>query len=90
MLTMARCPLGIASSSLTAWLMMRAPVAPKGMAERRAAAIGIEAVPWKGAEIARHLGPIAQEGRVLQGFQVERHLCREGLVDLPEVDIVVA
>src|SRR3990167_628201 len=36
------------------------------MADRRAAAVGIQAFPREGAEIPRHLGPIAQEGFVLQ------------------------
>src|SRR5476651_2685073 len=60
------------------------------MAERGAAAVGIEPVEREGAEVARHLGAIAQEGRVLQRLEMERQLRGEGFVDLPEMDVAVA
>src|SRR6185437_11908956 len=41
------------------------------MAQRHAAAVGVEAFPGERSEVAGHLGPVAQEGGVLQCLQVK-------------------
>ncbi len=76
MLTMARWPWPSVASSLTAWLMMRAPVAPNGWPSAVAAAVGVHPFLREGAEVARHPGAVAQEDGILQRLQVEGDLGR--------------
>ena len=90
MLTMARWPLGHRGEFLDRLADDARAGGAERMAERRAAAVGVHALAREGAEIARHPGAVAQEGRILQRLQVEGDLRREGFVDLPEMDVVVA
>ena len=57
------------------------------MAERDAAAVRVDALAREAPEAAVDPGLLAQEVLVLERLDVAQHLRREGLVDLPQVDV---
>ena len=57
------------------------------MADRNAAAIGIQPLPWKFSHWIIYLHLFAQERFALQRSDVAQQLRGEGFVDFPEVDI---
>ena len=58
------------------------------MADRNAAAIWIQPLPWKFSHWIIYLHLFAQERFALQRSDVAQQLRGEGFVDFPEVDII--
>jgi hypothetical protein len=83
-------PDGIAASSLTAWLRMRAPVAPNGWPSATLPPLGFMRRAGTGRIVRLDAGLVAQELGASSAFEMEQHLRREGLVDLPQRDVVIA
>jgi hypothetical protein len=88
--TIARLPAGRAASSFTAWLRMRAPVAPNGWPSAMLPAVGIDAVARKRPVRCLDADLVAQERLALERAHVRCDLRRERLVDLPQVEVFVA
>jgi hypothetical protein len=83
MLTMARLPCGIATSSLIAWLRMRAPVAANGWPSAMLPPFGFTRSRGNEPNLCSTPAFFAYERFILETFDVTQRLRRERLVDFP-------